>query len=60
MLYCVEKSEEPNTDGREPLTESRGRMPCKPEEQHKEMQIGNKNFSVDSNSYICMTTSHPQ
>lgn len=58
MLCCLEKSEEPNTEGKEPLSESRGRMPCKLEE-HEEMQMGNNNFNVDNISYICTTTSHP-
>lgn len=59
MLHCVEKNEEPNTERKEPLAECRGRMPCKLEERHEEMQIGNNNFNVDNISYICMATSHP-
>ena len=58
MLHCVEKSEETNTEGKEPLTESRGRMPCNLEEQHEEVQMENNHLNVDSISYICMTTSN--
>lgn len=59
MLHCVEKSENPNTEEKEPLTDSKGSMPCKLEEQCEEMQMENNNFHIDNISYNCMTTSHP-
>lgn len=64
MLHCAGKSEESDTEGKEPLAESRGRMPRKPEEQHEEMEMGNNiliylyKFNVHI-SLICMTINCP-
>lgn len=65
MLHCAEKSEESNTEGKEPLAESKSRMPCKLEEQHEEMDMQNNilvylyHFNVHNISLICMTINCP-